>query len=61
LRAAFRFIFHGEGTLSDRARDAGTRWSTPEVSEVVAFILADAKRPICMPPKGRLAFAGEDD
>lgn len=61
LRAAFRFIFYGQGTLSDRAREAGTRWTTPEVSEVVAFILADAKRPICMPPRGRHAFAGEDD
>jgi UDP-N-acetylglucosamine acyltransferase len=61
LRAAFRFIFHGEGTLSDRAREAGARWTTPEVSEVVAFILADAKRPICMPPRGRHTLADEDN
>jgi UDP-N-acetylglucosamine acyltransferase len=60
LRAAFRFIFHGEGRLADRARDAGARWNTPEVSEVVAFILADAKRPICMPPRNGPAFADED-
>ena len=61
LRAAFRFIFHGEGTLADRAREAGTRWTTPEASEVVAFILADAKRPICMPPRnGRTPTDGSD-
>ena len=52
LRAAFRFIFHGAGTLADRAHEAGGRWDTPEVSEIVAFILAAAKRPICMPARG---------
>ena len=61
LRAAFRFIFFGDGTLAERARNAGTRWTTPEVAEVVEFILAEAKRPICMPPKGRHAFADEGD
>jgi UDP-N-acetylglucosamine acyltransferase len=61
LRAAFRAIFFGEGTLAERARDAGSRWATPEVSEVVAFILAQSKRPICMPPKGRHAMADGDD
>ena len=60
LRAAFRFIFHGEGTLADRAREAAARWNTPEVSEVTAFILADAKRPICMPRAAR-AFDEADD
>ena len=47
--------------LSAIALEAEARWTTPEVSEVVAFILADAKRPICMPPKGRHAFSDEDD
>jgi UDP-N-acetylglucosamine acyltransferase len=61
LRAAFRFIFQGEGKLADRAREAGTRWTTPEVSEIVTFILADAKRPICMPPREARGFANEDD
>lgn len=60
LRAAFRFIFHGEGTLADRAREAAARWNTPEVSEVVAFILADAKRPICMPRQSGRAPADVD-
>jgi len=61
LRKAFRFIFHGQGALADRAREAGARWNTPEVSEIVAFILADAKRPICMPPRNGRALADEDD
>jgi UDP-N-acetylglucosamine acyltransferase len=61
LRAAFRSIFYGQGTLADRAREAGARWTTPEVSEVVAFILADAKRPICMPPRNGRALADEGD
>ena len=61
LRAAFRLIFFGDGTLAERAREAGSRWTTPEVSEIVAFILAASKRPICMPPKGRHAFSDEDD
>jgi len=60
LRAAFRFIFFGGGPLAERARQAGERWKdSPEVSEVVAFILADAKRPICMP--ARDARAGPSD
>jgi UDP-N-acetylglucosamine acyltransferase len=50
MRAAFRFIFFGEGRLADRAARAGERWrDQPEVAEIVAFILADAKRPICTP------------
>jgi UDP-N-acetylglucosamine acyltransferase len=60
LRAAFRFIFQGDGTLAERAREAGTRWTSPEVSEVVAFILADARRPICMPRSGRALADGDD-
>ncbi len=50
LRGAFRAIFQDEdGTIADRARQrARERWhDMAEVQEVVAFILADAKRPIC--------------
>ena len=54
LRAAFRAIFFGSGRLADRAREAGGRWKGfDEVEEVIAFILADSKRPICMPSKAR--------
>lgn len=57
LRAAFRFIFFGEGRLHDRAEKAAVRWkNSPEVAEIVAFIMADSKRPICtprsVPPRG---------
>lgn len=54
LRAAYRVIFESDsGTIHDNARRAGDKWPTvPEVQDVVAFILADAKRPIC-PARGR--------
>ncbi len=53
MRAAFRLIFRGtEGSVFDRAARARGEWpSTPEVQEIVDFILADAKRPICMSRK----------
>jgi UDP-N-acetylglucosamine acyltransferase len=49
LRAAYRLIFHGgAGTLQENARTAACQWpDIPEVQEVVTFILAPAKRPIC--------------
>ncbi len=49
LRGAFRAIFQSEsGTLSSRTQAAAQSWpEIPEVQEVVQFILADAKRPIC--------------
>ncbi len=49
LRAAYRLIFlTGEGTIDANARRAGEQWpDIPEVQDVVCFILADAKRPIC--------------
>jgi UDP-N-acetylglucosamine acyltransferase len=58
LRAAYRLIFHtGEGTIHANARRVGEQWpDIPEVQEVVSFILADAKRPICPArPRGREA------
>jgi UDP-N-acetylglucosamine acyltransferase len=60
LRAAFRAIFFGEGRLRDRARAAAERWSeVPEVNEVVQFILAASKRPICMPSRALKAEHAE--
>jgi UDP-N-acetylglucosamine acyltransferase len=50
LRAAYRFLFLGSGRLADRAQEAAKRWpDSPEIDEIIAFILADSKRPICMP------------
>ena len=52
IRAAYRGIFFGAGRLLDRAQEAGERWKDiPEICEIIAFIIADAKRPICMPSR----------
>ncbi|MDE2466945.1 MAG: acyl-ACP--UDP-N-acetylglucosamine O-acyltransferase [Alphaproteobacteria bacterium] len=49
LRGAFRVIFQDDSkTLASRAQAAAERWpEIAEVQEVVRFILADAKRPVC--------------
>jgi UDP-N-acetylglucosamine acyltransferase len=49
LRAAFRAIFlEWKGSIQKNAERAKAQWGEyPEVAEVIAFILADAKRPIC--------------
>jgi len=59
LRAAYRMIFvDNPGPIHDGARRAADKWpDVPEVGEVVAFILADAKRPIC---PARRHGAGQD-
>ena len=50
LRGAFRAIFCGkDGSIESRARDAKSRWpDVTEVGEIVDFILADAKQPLCL-------------
>jgi UDP-N-acetylglucosamine acyltransferase len=50
LRATFRAIFlESEGSLADRAKRARDKWGNiAEVNEIVDFILAPAKRPICL-------------
>jgi UDP-N-acetylglucosamine acyltransferase len=50
LRGAFRHIFHGgNGSVALRARAALDRWGTvAEVREMVEFILADARQPLCL-------------
>jgi UDP-N-acetylglucosamine acyltransferase len=60
LRAAYRLIFESDtGTIHENARRAGGEWpDVAEVQEVVAFILADAKRPIA-PARKRDAAADE--
>jgi UDP-N-acetylglucosamine acyltransferase len=53
IRAAFRAIFYStEGKLNDRARRASETWpDIAEIQEIAAFILAEAKRPICVPSR----------
>ncbi len=50
MRGTFRSVFYGkDGSIESRAREAKARW--PEVSqvvEIVDFILADAKQPLCL-------------
>ncbi len=62
LRAAYRAIFlEGRGSIQDNARDVQDKWAdVPEVREVIEFILADAKRPIC-PARKRRSDSGEDE
>ena len=50
LRGAFKLIFYGkDGGVSDRAREARSRWpDVAQVVEVVDFILADAKQELCL-------------
>jgi UDP-N-acetylglucosamine acyltransferase len=61
LRAAYRLIFEADGgTVHANARRAGERWpEVPEVQDVVAFILADAKRPICPARRRGRNFSGK--
>lgn len=62
LRAAYRAIFESDfGTIQENARRAGGTWpDMPEVQEVVTFILADAKRPIC-PARRRDSQADQEE
>ena len=61
LRAAFRAIFlETEGSLAERAERARERWGdVAEVQEIVDFIVAPAKRPICTARSRRLEAADE--
>ena len=50
LRAAYRMLFAEEGTFQERLEDVARVFGrSAEVSEVVAFIRADANRPLCLP------------
>jgi UDP-N-acetylglucosamine acyltransferase len=62
LRAAYRAIFlEGGRSIQDNARAVEHKWpDVPEVREVIAFILANAKRPIC-PARKRGADSDADE
>ena len=50
LRSAYRLLFAEEGTFQERLEDTGRVFDhSPEIAEIVAFIRADATRPLCMP------------
>ena len=50
MRGTFRAIFYGkDGTIDSRAREAKARWpDVTQVGEIVDFVLADAKQPLCL-------------
>ncbi len=51
VRSAFREIFHGDGSLSERAAAAGLKYGDNDiVREIVDFIAADSSRSFCTPP-----------
>ncbi len=50
LRAAYRLLFAQEGTFQERVEDVGRVFGgSAEVMEIIAFIRADANRPLCLP------------
>lgn len=50
LRAAYRLMFAEEGTFQERLDDTARVFDhSPEIAEIVAFIRADATRPLCLP------------
>lgn len=50
LRAAYRLLFAQEGTFGERLDDVANAYADmSEVMEIVAFIRADANRPLCLP------------
>ncbi len=50
LRAAYRLLFAEEGTFQERVDDVARVFQgSPEVTEIVDFIRADANRPLCLP------------
>ena len=52
LRAAYRSLFAEEGTFQERIDDtADTFKDSAPVMEIVAFIRAEAGRPLCLPAR----------
>jgi UDP-N-acetylglucosamine acyltransferase len=61
LRGAFRLLFRAEGTLDDRIDEASVRFAAePLVAEVLGFMRADAKRPLCRAADLRDADISDD-
>ncbi len=50
LRRAYRLLFADEGTLMERVEDVAVEFKdNPIVTEIIAFIRAGGKRPLCTP------------
>ena len=51
LRAAYRQLFAGEGPFRERVEAAAVAFAdSPQVMEVIAFIRAEPRRPLALPP-----------
>jgi UDP-N-acetylglucosamine acyltransferase len=63
LRAAYHFVFNGEGVFAERLAHAHTQFSDlPEAQEILAFMTAPgAKRRLMRPPQGAGAGAPVED
>jgi UDP-N-acetylglucosamine acyltransferase len=50
MRGTFKMVFYGRhGSVESRAREARAHWpKVQEVREIVDFILADARQPLCL-------------
>jgi UDP-N-acetylglucosamine acyltransferase len=52
LRSAYRLLFAEEGTFQERVDDVARVFAgVDEVMEIIAFIRADASRPLCLPTR----------
>ncbi len=49
LRAAYKSLFSGEGTLRTRAESMLERAENPQVREILDFVLSDSDRSFCTP------------
>lgn len=50
LRRAYRFVFHGEGVFAERVRQCAAEFGgVTEVDQMLGFVTADDRRPLCMP------------
>jgi UDP-N-acetylglucosamine acyltransferase len=48
VRAAYRLLFLGNGTMAQRLDDAESRYgATEQVAQIVAFVRSKGRRPIC--------------
>lgn len=61
LRAAYKDLFSGEGTLVDRLQDVEQKYGGSEpVRDVIGFIRAESSRAICQPARDERGGKGEE-
>jgi UDP-N-acetylglucosamine acyltransferase len=61
LRKAYKFLFEGDGTFEDRTGQVAKEFADdPRVGKIVAFIRADAKRPLTQPRRKQMGEPLDD-